>query len=238
MERSVVPSEIDNPSAPPQGSDANDDIGYALKADIKHYFDNVDHRILLGMVQHKVRDPHVLWLVKLILEHHKTVVPGKGMPLGNMTSQFFANVYLDELDQFVKHTLKARYYIRYVDDFVILHRDRGQLRRWEEEIAAFLHERLGLELHPEKSKIIPLREGITLLGFRVFYHHRLLKKSNARRIWKRLEKLKQGHDRGEVSREEVVQSLEGWLAYAGFADSYNLRRKVVARFNELFGSKK
>jgi hypothetical protein len=160
------------------------------------------------------------------------------MPLGNLTSQFFANVYLDELDQFVKHTLKTKYYIRYVDDFVILHRDRGQLGRWKEEITAFLHERLELELHPEKSKIIPMGNGITLLGFRVFYHYKLLKKSNARRIWKRLEKFKHWHDNGEVSRKEIVQSLEGWLAYAGFADSYNLRRKIVAKFNDLFGIRK
>lgn len=160
------------------------------------------------------------------------------MPLGNLTSQFFANIYLDELDQFVKHTLKTKYYIRYVDDFVILHRDRRQLERWKEEIAAFLHERLELELHPEKSRINPLRKGITLLGFRVFYHYKLLKKSNSRRIWKRLEKFKKMYDKGEISRKDVVQSLEGWLAYAGFADSYNLRRNVVARFNELFGCEK
>ncbi len=124
-----------------------------LKADIRHYFDSVDHQILLGIIRRRIRDPHVLWLIKLILEHHKTIVPEKGMPLGNLTSQFFANVYLDELDQFVKHTLKARFYIRYVDDFVILHRDRGQLERWKEEIAAFLHERLELGLHPEDPKL-------------------------------------------------------------------------------------
>ena len=209
-----------------------------LKADIRHYFDSVDHQILQIIIRRRIRDPKVLWLIKLILEQHKTIVPGKGMPLGNMTSQFFANVYLDELDQFVKHRLKAKYYLRYVDDFVILHRDRGQLERWEEAIAAFLHERLELGLHPEKSKIIPLRKGITLLGFRVFYHYKLLKKSNTKRIWKRLEKFRYWHDKGEVSRKEIVRSLEGWLAYAGFADSYNLRRKVVARFNELFGSRK
>ncbi|MEW5996110.1 MAG: RNA-directed DNA polymerase [Candidatus Micrarchaeota archaeon] len=209
-----------------------------MKADIKHYFDSVDHQILLEIIRHRIRDPHVLWLIKVILEHHKTAIPGKGMPLGNLTSQFFANVYLDELDQFVKHALKARYYLRYVDDFVILHRDRALLERWKDEISTFLRERLGLELHPEKSKIILLRKGITLLGFRVFYRYKLLKKSNAKRIWKRLERFGRGYEKGEIGRKEVVRSLEGWLAYAGFADTYNLRRKVAARFNELFGSHK
>jgi len=231
-------AENQNLFAPPHETDANAVVGYALKADIRHYFDSVDHRILLGIIRRRIRDPHVSWLITLILEHHKTSVPGKGMPLGNLTSQFFANVYLDELDQFVKHTLNAEYYIRYVDDFVILHRDRGQLERWREEIAAFLHDRLELGLHPEKSKITPLGNGITLLGFRVFYHYKLLKKSNTRRVWKRLERFKKKYEKGEISRKKVVKSLEGWLAYAGFADSYNLRRRVAARFNEFFGSQK
>ncbi|NYZ73870.1 RNA-directed DNA polymerase [Candidatus Micrarchaeota archaeon] len=198
--------------------DGNSVFGYALKADIKHYFDSVDQQILFDLVGRRIRDFGILWLIKLVLKHHKTPIQGKGMPLGNMTSQFFANVYLDELDQFVRHTLKAKYYIRYVDDFVILHRDRKTLECWKDEISAFLCQRLELELHPEKSKITPLREGITLLGFRVFYHYRLLKKSNTRRIWKRLERFRQEYEDEEMSRKEIVQSLEGWLAYAEFAD--------------------
>ncbi len=98
--------------------------------------------------------------------------------------------------------------------------------------------RTKMMMQEEKSKIIPLRKGIALLGFRVYYRYKLLKKSNARRIWKRLDRFGRYYAKGELSRKEVVQSLEGWLAYAGFANSYNLRRKVVARFNELFGSQK
>lgn len=221
-------------------SDGNAVAGYALKADIKHYFDTVDHGILLNIVRSKIKDQNVIWLIKQILKNHKTKipennhelrpwcpwnkVPSGGMPLGNLTSQFFANVYLDELDYFVKHELKAKYYIRYVDDFVLLHRDRKVLEKWKSEIDAFLKEKLELELHPEKSKIIPLRNGITLLGFRVFYHHRLLKKSNSRRIWKRLEKFKQKYEDGEMEREEIVQSMKGWFAYTKFANTYNLRK--------------
>ncbi|MFH2105990.1 MAG: hypothetical protein ABII22_01915 [Candidatus Micrarchaeota archaeon] len=86
----------------------------------------------------------------------------------------------------------------------------------------------------EKSRIISLRRGVTFLGFRIFYKHRLLKKSNAKRIWKRLERFKRKYDKGEMSRKEVVQSLEGWLAYAEFANTYKFRKRVVAEFNELF----
>ncbi len=196
----------------------------------------MDHGVLLRIVGRKIKDGHVLWLIRRILENHRGAVAGTGMALGNLTSQFFANVYLNELDYFVKHELKAKRYIRYVDDFVILHRDRKTLVKWHKEIDAFLRGKLKIELHPEKTTIIPLGNGITLLGFRVFRHYRLLKKSNARRIWGRLERFKEKCHAGEMRREDVVRSLEGWLAYAEFANSYKLRKKVTARFNMLFGT--
>ena len=156
------------------------------------------------------------------------------MPIGNLTSQFFANVYLNEFDQFVKHNLKAKYYIRYVDDFVLLHRDRKILEKWKTKIDEFLKEHLKIKLHPEKSRIISLKRGITLLGFRIFSKYRLLKKSNTKRIWKRLNRFKQKYNEGKISKEEIMQSVEGWLAYAEFANTYKLRNNVVAKFNELF----
>jgi hypothetical protein len=211
-------------------------VGYALKADIKHYFDSINHEILLTMIRKKIKDEKIMWLIETILENHKTEVPGKGMPLGNLTSQFFANLYLDEFDHFVKEQLRARYHIRYVDDFVILHINKETLSAWKDRINDYLKNKLCIELHPEKSRIIALKSGVTLLGFRVFSKHRLLKKSNTRRIWKRLQRFKEKFERSELGREEVVQSLEGWLAYAEFANTYDLRKSVVARFNELFGS--
>ncbi len=175
-----------------------------------------------------------MWLIETILKNHKTEIQGKGMPLGNLTSQFFANLYLMEFDRFVKEHLNAAYYLRYVDDFIILHISKTVLLNWKKDIDHFLTKNLELELHPEKSRIIPLRSGVTLLGFRVFSNYRLLKKSNARRIWKRLRKFKHKYDNGEMTRKEIMQSLDGWLAYAEFADSYLLRRKVMTRSNELF----
>ncbi|MBI4158979.1 hypothetical protein HY500_01840, partial [Candidatus Woesearchaeota archaeon] len=100
--------------------DNNNVIGYALKADVKHYFETVNHEILLKIIRRKIKDENIISLIKKILNNFDTKIKGMGMPLGNLTSQFFANVYLNELDQFVKHKLKAKYYIRYVDDFVIL----------------------------------------------------------------------------------------------------------------------
>ena len=136
---------------------------FILKSDIRHYFDKVDHAILLKIIRKRINDPKVLWLIGRVLSNYSTS-EGKGMPLGNLTSQFFANVYLNELDQFVKHKLKAKNYIRYVDDFVILHNSEENLTEWKTLIADFLKEELLLDLHPDKTKIILSDHGADFLG--------------------------------------------------------------------------
>jgi RNA-directed DNA polymerase len=210
--------------------------GYVFKADIRHYFENIDHQILLKLIRKRIKDAKTMWLIETILKNHKTLIPGKGMPLGNLTSQFFANLYLNELDYFVKHKLKAKYYIRYVDDFVILHKNKRLLKNWKKRTNNFLKHKLKLELHPEKSKIFALKRGITFLGFRIFSKHRLLKKSNTRRIRKRLGKFKQKFQSGNMEKEKISQSLDGWIAYAEFANTYNLRMKVASAFAEAFNT--
>lgn len=149
---------------------------YVLKADIKHYFETVNHKILMLILRRKIKDEKLLNLIQVILQNHNTKKPGKGMPLGNLTSQFFANVYLNELDQFVKHKFRAKYYIRYVDDFVMLHDNPNVLEDYKKKIDNFLRDKLELYLHPDKSKIIKLQRGIGFLGFRIFFHHKLVRK--------------------------------------------------------------
>src|SRR3989344_4020530 len=163
--------------------DNNMVIGYILKADIKKYFENVNHEILLHIIKKKIKDENIIWLINKILNNYEMKKQGIGMPLGNLTSQFFANVYLNELDYFVKHELKAKYYIRYVDDFVVLHEDKNTLRHFKNKINAYL-KTLKLELHTDKSKIMPLRNGLTFLGYRIFYHYKLLRRSNLRKFQK------------------------------------------------------
>ncbi len=147
----------------------------------------------------------------------------KGMPLGNLTSQFFANVYLNELDYFVKHKLKAKYYIRYVDDFIILHNLKSQLKIWKEQINEFLKNELKLELHPDKSKIIPLSKGIDFVGFRSFYFYKLLRKRNIRNMQKKIKEFKEGL----VDYKKFFESFNGWNAYAKWANSYNLTSNLI-----------
>ena len=209
---------------------------YCFKADIKHYFEEVNHEILLNLIKRKISDESVIWLIEKILKNsskseifffggggRSNFNARKGMPLGNLTSQFFANVYLNELDYFMKYKLKAKYYIRYVDDFVILHSSKEQLRIWKEQINDFLKNTLKLELHPEKSRIIPLSKGIDFVGFRNFYHHRLLRKRNIKNIQRKIKEFKEGR----ISYEKFIQSFQGWNAYARWADSYNICNKLI-----------
>ncbi len=188
---------------------------YVFKADIKHYFDEVSHNILINILRKKVNDERLISLICKILKNHSNKV---GMPLGNMTSQFFANVYLNELDQFVKHELKAKCYIRYVDDFVILHSDKGILENYQKKIDIFLKERLQLEFHATKSKILLLERGILFLGFRHYPYHRLLRKANIRTMRKKIT---------QKDYDSLCEFLEGWMSYANHANTYNLRHKIA-----------
>jgi hypothetical protein len=156
------------------------------------------------------------------------------MPLGNLTSQFFANVYLDELDQFVKHELKAKHYIRYVDDFVIMHYSAEQLEYLKEQINCFLKEKLALQLHPDKSRIRPLYTGTDFLGLRIYSHHRLLKKRNLIKFKKKLELMRLEYKAKKIDYDVVYDFLEGWLAYSKYANTFRLRKKHLAQAECLF----
>jgi len=207
-----------NGSLVPHAVGDNMVAGWCLKADIRHYFPSIDHGVLLGLLSRKVRDCRVLELLRLIIESYAPK-PGKGMPLGALTSQLFANVYLNPLDHFVKERLHAKYYIRYLDDFVILDRSREHLERIKAEVERLLRDELKLELHPEKTSIFPMHRGVSLLGFRCFYHHRLLRKST---IGNFLRKMNTIEDENERRR-----SIEGWLAHAAWGNTYRLRTKFV-----------
>jgi len=199
--------------------------GYILKADIKHYFATIDHEVLLNILKKKIKDDDLIWLIRITLANFKTSENGKGLPLGNYTSQFFANIYLNRLDYFVKHRLKANCYIRYVDDFVILHKDKRILLRYKSKIEKYI-KFLKLELHPDKSEIYALRNGITFLGYRIFYHYRLLRKRNINHFIKKFNDKIDIYRRGEMNNEELKGFLDGWNGYSSFANTYNFNKKL------------
>jgi len=200
---------------------------FVLKADIKHYFQEVNHEVLLGILKKKINDEKVLLLAERIIKNYSD--NKRGMPLGNLTSQFFANVYLNELDYFVKHKLKAGHYIRYVDDFVLFHNSKKQLEIWKSSIDSFLKKELKIELHPEKSKIISLLRGIDFVGFRNFYHHKLLRKRNIKKILVKIER----YNNEEINKEKITESFQGWNAYAKWANAYKLRERFFKCINTI-----
>ncbi len=208
--------------------------GYALKADIKHYFASVDHDIMVSLIKKKISDKRLLLLLEKIIRSNCRKGPDKGMPLGNLTSQYFANIYLNELDKFVKHELKAGFYIRYLDDFVILGRSRLALENHKKAIKSFLKTSLLLELHPEKSKIVPLSKGLQFLGFKVFYHHRLLKKTNIKSFQRKTCELSSMLEKGLINYDNIYDFIESWLAHAKNADTYKLRIGIGKRFSNSF----
>jgi len=199
---------------------------FVLKADIRHYFQEVNHKVLLSILRKKIIDEKVIWLIKKIITNH---YDKKGMPLGNLTSQFFANAYLNELDYFIKHNLGAKYYIRYVDDFVLLHNSKEQLETWKIEIDNFLEEELKLGLHPDKSKVIPLSRGIDFVGFRNFYYYKFLRKRNIKKILVKIER----YNNEEISKEKITESFQGWNAYAKWANAYKLRERFFKCINTI-----
>jgi retron-type reverse transcriptase len=212
-------------------SRGNENEIYVFKADISKYFENVNHDILLGLISERIKDNDIIRLIAKILDpENKSLSQSKSIPIGNLTSQFFANLYLNPLDQFVKHDLRIRCYIRYMDDFVLMDSSKARLHKAKAEIDRFLEEKLQLRLHPKKQAITPLRCGIDFLGFRIFPAHRLLRKENARRFIRKLKKMKREFKNKEITLARVSASIKGWLAHAKHGDTYKLRKNILRDF--------
>jgi len=160
---------------------------WVLKCDIRKFFASIDQTVLLEILAEYIPDPGIMDLLREIIGSFSSVRPGIGLPLGNLTSQLFVNIYMNEFDQFMKHELKEKYYIRYADDFVILSESKLWLEHQLPKIAAFLSGRLQLELHPRKVSIETVASGIDFLGWVIFPDHRVLRTATKRRMIKRLE---------------------------------------------------
>ena len=216
---------------------------YVLKADIKKFFPSVDHEIAKRLVARKIKDRRVLALLGQIIDSssgQEPVIdwfPGddlftplgrrRGIPIGNQTSQFLANVYLDPLDHFVKERLGAKGYVRYVDDFLVFSDDKAQLGEFRRAIAGFLHG-LRLRLHPRKNVIAPVADGIRFVGYRVFPSHVLLPKENVRRFLRRARRMQADYAGGAIDAAEVKTRLMSWLGHARQADTHRLRERLLA----------
>jgi len=239
-----------------------------LQLDVRGFFISLNRKILFDRLCKRERDPAVLWLMGLLVFHepaldcrlrdarrsdferlpaHRTLfkaAPNCGLPIGNLTSQFFANIYLDALDQYVKHTLKAHCYIRYCDDLVLLSRERPVLEDWEKQIAAFLGDRLKLSLN-NRRKLRPVSNGIDFLGYIVRPDYLLVRRRVTAALRQRLTAVEEALSRSGLSRyidgrsvfpwaylpiTEVAQWLNSYLGHIRKASCYNLIAGLRKRF--------
>ncbi len=218
---------------------------YVLQCDVQQYFPSIDHAILRDCLARYIADDDVLWLIDRILESGAGLLtdeyemqwfPGddllaacrpRGLPIGNLTSQFWANVYLNPLDQFVKRELKAGAYLRYCDDFLLFADDKPTLHAWRRAIIDCLAG-LRLRLHEARAQVFPVTEGIPFLGFRVYPDHRRLKRAKGVAFARRWRALLQAFAAGEITREELHASLQGWVAHASHGNTYGLRRALIS----------
>lgn len=187
---------------------------WVLKLDIRKFFESVDQEILLQSLSNKIKDARTLDLLRIIIESFP-----KGIPLGNLTSQLFANVCLNELDRFVKHGLKMGYYLRYGDDFAILHEERNLLATFVPQVGEFLSKSLKLTIHPQKIVLAPYHRGVDFLGFVCFPHYRILRTKTKKRM---LQRISADNKASYLGLLEFGRSRGLGARAFGFADMANL----------------
>lgn len=221
---------------------------YYLKLDISKYFYRIDHDVLRGILQRKIRDKRMIDLLSIIIESDQTkfgLPPGKspgevakservsdrGMPVGNLSSQMFANLYLNELDQYCKRVLGIHFYIRYMDDVIILSDSKPQLHEWKDLINSFLQEKLKLDLN-EKTCIRPITLGIEFCGYKIWPTHIKLRKSTALKMKRKLRFIQKQYARGEITQERAMQTVNSYLGILKHCDSYALKRAIFGEYTE------
>ena len=198
---------------------------YVLKCDISKFYPSVDHDILMEIIKRKIKCPDTLWLIEDIV---RSFPGGKNVPIGNYTSQWFGNLYMNEADQLIKHDLQKKYgridYIRYCDDFCLFHNDKSILKKCRDELRIFLDEKLKLKF--SKCDIFPISQGVDFLGYRHFVKYKLLRKSTTKRVRKRLAALPYLYEKKKLTFEQFrssVASTYGWMKHA---NTHNLSVKI------------
>lgn len=191
---------------------------WILKCDIRKFFANIDHDILINILREHITDENLIKLLKNIIGSFSSAREGVGLPLGNLTSQLFVNIYMDKFDKFAKHKLKAKHYIRYCDDFVIFSENKDGAQKLILPIQKFLNKELKLELHPDKISIKTISSGVDFLGWVNFPDHRILRTAMKRKMFRNI-KEKEG-------RAETIQS---YLGLMGWGNSFKLKNKILSQ---------
>lgn len=214
---------------------------YVLQCDIKKYFPSIDHIILKELIRRKIKCSDTLWLIDNIIDNsneQETVIdyfPGddlltpvtqkKGLPIGNLTSQFFSNVYLNGFDHFIKEQLKISKYVRYVDDFALFSDEKELLANARLEIEKYLGQ-LRLKIHPVKSQLFETKIGASFLGFRIFPQTIRVRNHNLHHARRRLKRLQTDYNQGKIDQGKVNQSIQSWFAHLEHGNTWQLRQQI------------
>lgn len=196
--------------------------GYCLKMDVSKFYPSIDHDILFEIIKKKIKCKDTLWLLYDIIY---SIKGGKGIPIGNYTSQWLGNLYLHELDLFIKQSWKVKYYIRYCDDAIVLHKEKSFLNELAQAISEFLQRKLKLKL--KKSVVFPLKHGIDFLGYRHFPSYKLLRKSTAIRLKRRFRKLPTLFWQGKINSKQFLSSVMSALGWLRHCNCYNLKVHIL-----------
>ena len=200
---------------------------YFIKCDVRKYFESVDHRTLKLLLRRKFKDPELLWLLDKIIDAYGE--EGKGIPIGCLTSQHFANFYLDRFDHFIKDELGVKGYLRYMDDFVLFGNEKEILHELRSRFADFLREELRLSLKESATVLAPCTEGLPFLGFRIYPSLIRIKHQNKKRLIRKLGNRVEEYNEGLISEEKYEQSLRSISEHLKIADTYRLRRDIFEK---------
>lgn len=195
---------------------------YILKMDVAKYFDNINKNILLKILKRKIIDKKLLWLIEEILFSQKRK---KGLEIGNYTSQMFANIYLNEVDQYIKHELKIKYYCRYLDDSIVIVKTKKEAKETLEKIKIFLKENLELELN-KKTQIFKSKQGVNFCGYKINEYRLKIRDKGKRKLKNKIKHLKQEIKKRKMTSKESKKYLAGHLGYLKYADVNNLKNKL------------
>lgn len=195
---------------------------YVLKMDIAKYFDNIDKEILLNIIKRKIKDKDIMWLINKIIYTQKRE---KGLEIGNYTSQIFSNIYLNEVDRYIKQRLKVKYYFRYMDDSIILVKEKQEAKILLEKIKIFLKENLKLELN-KKTQIFKNKQGVNFCGYKINEYRLKIRDKGKRKLKKKIKYLKDEIKKGKLTSKDAKKYLSGHLGYIKIANTYNLERNL------------
>lgn len=208
------------------------DVIYVLKADVSKYFPSICHDMLKRLIRRRIACPDTLWLIDGIID--SAAEPGeimpRGIPIGNLTSQLFANIYLHELDTFVKEDLREGRYLRYMDDFAIVGHDKAHLHALRRMVEDFLYANLGLRLN-SKTQVFPVSttngRALDFLGYRIWPTHRKIRKDSAGRMRRKMKRMARQYHEGKITLDQVTQVVMSWVGHAGHADTFRLRSRIL-----------